>query len=125
VILFTEEDCGLDFVSGEIAASPDDIAVATPFQASVCCGTAFHLPFTIGRIHLLESSDAIAAPLQPLDLLCGHIGVNDDTVSVLAVADDNDAEFVPEGAQVPAITAGDGDVVERHSAVAVCRWSLG
>ena len=117
VVLFTEENRGLDFVRSEVTAAPDDIAVASPLQAVVDGVTAFHLPLAVGRIHFLESSDAVAVLFQPVDLFRGHVSVHGNAVSILAVADNNDAKLRAEGAQVAAITTGYGDVVEGHPLV--------
>jgi hypothetical protein len=71
VVLLADHHRGLHFLGGQVAAAPDDVAVAAAPEARLHRAPSFLLAMAIGDRHRLDWIDEVALPLQPLDLRTG------------------------------------------------------
>ncbi len=115
VILLADLERSLDFIRREIAAAPDDVAVAPFLESPLRRGLLLRHPLSIMRLHILERSNAVALLPQPLDLFGADIRINGDAALGFLIADDDDPELGAQGGQVAAVASGDGDVEDGHA----------
>ncbi len=105
---------GFHFVGREVAASPDDVAVAAALDPARHGGAPFLLAGAVMRIHRLDRRDAVAVPLEPPDLADRDVRIDDEAVRILPIAHHHDPELGAERRQVTAVASPDRDMEHCH-----------
>src|SRR6185503_5578791 len=115
MVLLAQHHGLLYFLGREVSAAPHDIAVAAFLDPARDGVAALLLTRAVGGIDLLESSDAVALPLQPLDLVAVDIAIHHRAALVLAKPRDDDAQLGAERGEMAAIPPGDFYVIDRRA----------
>src|SRR5262245_37005469 len=110
MVLLAQQHRGFNLVDGEVTAAPDDVTVASAFEAGLHRGTAFGLACATRSLDLLEELDAIALLPEPVDSIGRDVGIHNDAAAGLPGPDNDHPELVPKLGQMTPIASGDSDV---------------